>query len=57
MGLHLGGLKSGINFELEPEWAYIWVDLHPGGPLFGILRYSNSFITIAYNQTLGNETQ
>ena len=47
MGLHLGGLKSGINFELEPEWAYIWVDLHPGGPLFGILRYSNSFITIA----------
>ena len=47
MGLHLVGLKSGINFELEPEWAYIWVDLHPGGPLFGILRYSNSFITIA----------
>ena len=22
------GLKRGINFALEPEWAYIWVGLY-----------------------------
>ena len=33
MGLYPGGLKSGINFALEPEWAHIWVGLYPGGSL------------------------
>ena len=28
MGLYPGGLKNGINFELEPEWAYIRVGLY-----------------------------
>ena len=44
MGLYLGGLESGINFALEPEWAYIRVGLHPGGLLFGILRCVNFLI-------------
>ena len=39
MGLYQGGLKSGVNFVLEPEWAYIRAGIYPGGPLFGILRY------------------
>ena len=39
MGLYPGGLKRGIDFALEPEWAYIWVDLYPGGSLFATLRY------------------
>ena len=39
MGLHSGGLKSRTNFALEPEWAYIRVDLYPSAPLFGVLRY------------------
>ena len=39
MGLNPGGLKSRINFTLEPEWAYIRVDLYPSAPLFGVLRY------------------
>ena len=38
MGLYPGGLKSWINFALEPEWAYIQVGLYPGRPLFGILQ-------------------
>ena len=38
MALCAGGIKSGINFALEPEWAYIQVGLYPGGTLFGILR-------------------
>ena len=42
MSLYPGGLKSGINFTLEPECAYIRVGLYPGGPLFGILRYVNT---------------
>ena len=37
--LNLGELKSGINFALEPEWAYIRVGLYPGVPLYRILRY------------------
>ena len=28
MGLYPGGLKNGINFALEPEWAYIRVGLY-----------------------------
>ena len=28
MSVYSGGLKSGINFELEPEWTYIWVGLY-----------------------------
>ena len=39
MSLYPGGLKSGINFALEPEWGYIRVGLYTGGPLFTILRY------------------
>ena len=38
MGLCPGGLKSRINFALEPEWAYIPVGLYLGGTLFEILR-------------------
>ena len=30
MGLYLDGLKSGIHFALEPEWAYIQVGLYSG---------------------------
>ena len=30
MGVYPGGLKSGINFALEPEWAYIWVGFYLG---------------------------
>ena len=39
MGLYSGGLKSRINFALEPEWTYIRVDVYPSAPLFGVLRY------------------
>ena len=35
---HQGGLKSGINFVLEPKCVYIRVSLYPDGPLFGVLR-------------------
>ena len=42
MCLYPGGLKSVINFSLEPEWSYIQLGLYPGGPLFGILRYLKS---------------
>ena len=28
INLHLCGLKSGIDFVLEPECAYIWVGLY-----------------------------
>ena len=38
MGAYPGGLKSGISFALEPEWAYVRVGLYPGGPLFGICK-------------------
>ena len=38
MALYPVGLKSWINFALEPEWAYIGLSLYPGGPLFGIVR-------------------
>ena len=44
MGLCPGGLKSGINFALEPDWAYIWVGLSSGGSLSEILRYSSFFL-------------
>ena len=30
MGLYQGGLKSGIHFALEPEWAYIRAGLYWG---------------------------
>ena len=38
MGQYLGGFKSGINFVLEPEWAYIWVGLYSR---FYIMSISN----------------
>ena len=38
MGLYPGGLKTGIDFASESEWAYIRVGLYPGGSLFQILR-------------------
>ena len=38
MGLYPVGVKSGINFALEPEWAYIRMSLYPDEPLFGILQ-------------------
>ena len=37
--LYPGGLKSGINFALEPQWTYIWMGLYPDGSLLGILRH------------------
>ena len=38
MDLYRCGLKSGINFALEPEWAYFWVDLYLS--FYGNLRTS-----------------
>ena len=45
MGLYPGGLKSGINFGLEPEWAYIRVDHHSG--FYGISQKINFYSTEA----------
>ena len=45
MGLCPDGLKNGINFAIEQEWAYIEVGLYPGGSLLEILQYLKSFKT------------
>ena len=37
MGLYTGVLKNGINFALEPEWVYIWVNLRDFTVLLNIL--------------------
>ena len=39
------GINFGVNFALEPEWAYIRVSLYLGGPLFAILRHSYALHT------------
>ena len=45
MGLHPFGLKSGVNFALEPEGTCIRVSLYLGGPLFAILGHSYALHT------------
>ena len=45
MGLCPDGLKNGINFAIEQEWAYIEVGLYPGGSLLEILQYLKSYKT------------
>ena len=43
MGLYVGGLKRKINFELESEWACVWVGLYSGfyGVTVNVMNNSN----------------
>ena len=55
MGLYVGGLKRKINFELESEWACVWVGLYSG--FYGVLRFYGVTVNVMNNSNISHHAK